>query len=276
MRVRSAQQYQGALQDADIYPNIEYMPSRSVNPREEHKPYYGTILPIDHPWWDTHLPPITWGCQCWWRNTDTDTTPMPSSVPGDVSPGLDINPGKTGRIFSDSHPYFSEMNHSTPGILRENVAAIHGKTADELTIFQAHQSKGCIYSFDKLGAEHNTNTRIGRIFASQGNGVQLFGQSSIDARVNGIWNEFKAPGPKYNNIDQGIRKANGQLLKRGIMGDITLELDSIESRGVILKAIKSRINRLDKCMLENVHFISNGNYLGRVSIKDILNDKLPF
>lgn len=32
--------------------------------REEHHAWHGTILLIDHPWWETHYTPCGWGCRC--------------------------------------------------------------------------------------------------------------------------------------------------------------------------------------------------------------------
>jgi hypothetical protein len=35
-----------------------------INPRPLHVSWNGTVLPIDHPWWDTHYGPNGWGCHC--------------------------------------------------------------------------------------------------------------------------------------------------------------------------------------------------------------------
>lgn len=32
--------------------------------REEHAAWDGTILPVDDPWWQTHMPPNGWNCRC--------------------------------------------------------------------------------------------------------------------------------------------------------------------------------------------------------------------
>lgn len=36
-----------------------------LHPRPEHQAWNGVVLPIDHPWWNTHYPPCDWGCHCW-------------------------------------------------------------------------------------------------------------------------------------------------------------------------------------------------------------------
>lgn len=33
--------------------------------RHEHAEWHGTILPVDHVWWQTHYPPNGWNCRCY-------------------------------------------------------------------------------------------------------------------------------------------------------------------------------------------------------------------
>lgn len=41
---------------------------RTLGPSREHRPehaaWHGTLLPLDDPWWDVHMPPDGWGCKC--------------------------------------------------------------------------------------------------------------------------------------------------------------------------------------------------------------------
>jgi hypothetical protein len=81
------------------------MPSIAANPREGHKEYYGTILPIDHTWWNDHTPPLDWGCQCSIRNTDKPVSKVPADAEP-IDPLFDNNPGKTAEIVNmGEHPY---------------------------------------------------------------------------------------------------------------------------------------------------------------------------
>lgn len=45
-------------------PFLRYVSVMDGREREEHHAWHGTILPVDHPWWDTHYPPCGWGCRC--------------------------------------------------------------------------------------------------------------------------------------------------------------------------------------------------------------------
>lgn len=75
--------------------------------------YWNTVLPISHPFWSRHKPGDRWGCQCSLEATDDPVTNTPTSI-DHASPGLDNNPGKDGRIFSESHPYFPDSCQDCP------------------------------------------------------------------------------------------------------------------------------------------------------------------
>ena len=112
----NARYYRDALRTKDIYPNFEYRLSLAAHRREEHEAWVGTVLPIDHPWWDTHFPPSAWNCKCTVRKTDKPVTPVPSDGgqsgserserSSDIPASLSQNPGKTASPFNlAEHPY---------------------------------------------------------------------------------------------------------------------------------------------------------------------------
>lgn len=108
IRARQAADWQRFEQYADILPNLEWMPSTSVHPGADHKVYWGTILPISHPFWSAHRPGDRWNCKCSLSATDEPPTGVPrgGDTPADKpAPGLDNNPGKDGKLFGDTHPY---------------------------------------------------------------------------------------------------------------------------------------------------------------------------
>lgn len=89
----------------DLYPNLEYMPSKSAHPREDHKPMYGIIRPINDKFWDKFYPPNGWGCLCGVRSTDKDPTDEYADIPDPTKP-FNMNVGKEAKIFDDTHPHF--------------------------------------------------------------------------------------------------------------------------------------------------------------------------
>ncbi|MCW9029251.1 MAG: phage head morphogenesis protein, partial [Kangiella sp.] len=45
-------------------PYLLYRHGGSANPRPMHLSWDGLVLPVDDPWWDTHMPQNGWGCSC--------------------------------------------------------------------------------------------------------------------------------------------------------------------------------------------------------------------
>lgn len=114
LRARQAANWQQFQREKDILPNLKWLPSTSPNPGEDHRPFWNTILPIDHPFWNEHRPGDRWNCKCDLTSTDEPATSVPSGSPAgnDPQPGLKDNPGKSQAVFSDDHPYFpSDCQH---------------------------------------------------------------------------------------------------------------------------------------------------------------------
>lgn len=115
IRARQAADWQRFRQYADILPNLEWMPSTSARPGADHKTFWGTILPIDHPFWSAHRPGDRWNCKCSLSATDEPPTRIPQAdddPKNRPAPGLENNPGVDGKLFGDSHPY---IRNAYPG-----------------------------------------------------------------------------------------------------------------------------------------------------------------
>ena len=109
IRAQRAAEWQQFLDEADVLPNLEWMPSTSANPGEDHQVFWGTILPVTDPFWNEHRPGDRWNCKCSLQATDAKPTARPrgfSEIANAPQPGLDTNPGTDGAVFSPSHPYF--------------------------------------------------------------------------------------------------------------------------------------------------------------------------
>lgn len=109
LRARQAAEWKQFEREKDILPNLKWIPSTSIHPGADHQKFWGTILPIDHPFWSEHRPGDRWNCKCGLSSTDEKPTVIPESIPGNKpDPGLDNNPGKDAKLFSDDHPYIKE------------------------------------------------------------------------------------------------------------------------------------------------------------------------
>lgn len=63
-QVYQAGRYQALKRESDIFTHWEYLTVGDANVRDSHRELDGTILPANHPFWDTHFPPWEFGCRC--------------------------------------------------------------------------------------------------------------------------------------------------------------------------------------------------------------------
>lgn len=73
-------------------------------------------LPVDDPFWDHHYPGERWGCKCTCEQTDEPVNDLGvhDDIPDTASKGLHGNPGQTGQLFSEDHPYYPKNCGSCP------------------------------------------------------------------------------------------------------------------------------------------------------------------
>lgn len=117
---RAAGQWQRIERTKRAAPYLLYRIGPSKEHRIEHLGWAGITLPVDDPWWSTHMPPNGWGCLCGVRQvTDYEYDQMVAKgdamttapndgtrewvnkrteevevLPKGIEPGWDYNPGK--------------------------------------------------------------------------------------------------------------------------------------------------------------------------------------
>lgn len=109
IRARQAAQRKRFEANSDVLPNLRWVESTSLHPGEDHRLFWNVIRPVDDPFWGVHRPGDRWNCKCDLEATDEPATTrdeIPHGSPADrPSPGLDNNPAKDAKLFSDTHPY---------------------------------------------------------------------------------------------------------------------------------------------------------------------------
>ena len=88
-----------------LFPNLEWLATRSTNPREEHQAFVGLILPKSHDFWRTHTPGTEWNCKCDLAETDDPATKAANLPTAKVPKGLEGNPFYTGEVFTNKVGY---------------------------------------------------------------------------------------------------------------------------------------------------------------------------
>ncbi|EFO33231.1 phage Mu protein F like protein [Roseibium sp. TrichSKD4] len=117
----------------------------------EHRPHHvareNTILPIDHPFWDTWMPPNGWGCVCWVRQITqaeadslggvSETPDIPTrqwvnkrdgsvhQIPEGIDPGWQTNPGKSRHRTLANH-LSGKLDTAPPHIRRAAITDLVG------------------------------------------------------------------------------------------------------------------------------------------------------
>jgi len=104
-------------------PYLMYSAVLDRRTRPAHRAWHGTILPVDHEWWQTHYPPCGWNCRCSViqltesaarrRGGVTETPPSGPpkrwfnpvtgetiEVPFGIDPGWAHNPGEATQDFA--------------------------------------------------------------------------------------------------------------------------------------------------------------------------------
>lgn len=111
IRAHRAADWKRYEDQSDVYPNVRWMPTTSPDPDAYHRQYWEAklTLPVGHPFWKEHRPGDRWNCKCSLRQTDEPATTgyVADFKPVPAQPGLDNNPADDGKLFGDSHPYYT-------------------------------------------------------------------------------------------------------------------------------------------------------------------------
>lgn len=285
IRARQAADWQRFRQYADILPNLEWMPSTSAHPGADHKTFWGTILPIDHPFWSAHRPGDRWNCKCNLSATDEPPTRIPQAnddPKNRPAPGLDNNPGVDGKLFGDSHPY---IKNAYPGAKeavkeflkkvderKEEKAERKKKKQEEKETFATVPTKhGKVRVSSKHGkGERQENIRVASYFANKhGQEIDLLenkdGEKSADCynRTLKVEQEYKVNSKATASaIDNALRKAARQA------EDVVLWIESDISWEDLNAAIRPRIRRSG---ITHITIVKDGKDR-RYSREEILSD----
>lgn len=128
-RAHQAADWKHFQEEADVFPNVRWMPTTSITPDPLHERYWQLklTLPVNHPFWDEHHPGDRWNCKCTLQQTDepVNAEALDGWTPPLPMPGLDNNPAKDGKIFSDTHPYVTEAYPGAAGAVKATVKGAH-------------------------------------------------------------------------------------------------------------------------------------------------------
>lgn len=263
LRARYAADWKRFSRNADILPNLKWMPTTSADPDVFHMEYWrvGLTLPKTHPFWKSHHPHDRWGCKCDLEETDDPITGSIPEVDYRPSPGLDSNPGLEPELFSHTHPYYEK---AYPGAGKAVEKMIH------YTVIPTRSGKLRIH--DGHGKhERDENIRIGTYLAEKHDyEIDLLdnpqNRKSADSynRTLEVEQEYKMNvTPTKSSIDNLLRDAKKQA------DDIVLWIDSDISLENLAAAIRSRVKRSQN--ISHITIVRDGKDI-RLSREEILGN----
>lgn len=281
---RNASRWRQFEADRHLYPNLEYLPSRAATPRDEHKPYYHVVRPIDDDFWVRHYPPSAFNCKCGVEQSDGNPTPVPVDGPA-PAPGLDHNVGQTGELYSRSHPYsadlsdkkLEEIDHAGEDALANTDVydvVYTSPSGHRLRLHPTHNP-----------AEIEENVAYGRILTDLKKQVDLrsyvpTGRKNPDATVDGIVFDFKKPKKalETNLVDalkQLIKDAGAQVkpyLTNANGGGVLLDLrDRNLSINDTIRVLNGAITPDRNRSIDHVWLLHSKKRLIEINRNEILN-----
>lgn len=167
---------------ADL-PYLMYSAVLDRRTRPAHRAWHGTVLPVDHPWWNTHYPPCGWNCRCsviqlsrrqaerrgitkvppggpskTWTNPSTGQT---LEVPYGIDPGWGYNPGKAAeavRFAEEAATQLAQKLIATPAEIAaapltqaivEQLTVAFGRWLRGLDIFRVQRDMRVVGAFSQ-------------------------------------------------------------------------------------------------------------------------------
>lgn len=265
-RAHDEADWQRFREDADIYPNLEWVPSTSAHPGGDHRVFWGTVLPVSDPFWASHRPGDRWNCKCSLRPTDRPATAAPrrAAKADGPQPGLAAKPG-SGEVFSSDHPYFPKSCADCPfgrkaGKLRLAAASLAGRgrladscyecpyraACEEEDLREVRTAGGKVRIHARHGKnEAGSNTRTATFLAEKhGYEIDLLPDlpdvKSADSYNRTLLKEQEYKDiltPTQNAVEEQIKKAHKQAAS--IVLNIAADIDD----ETLTKAVKARVSR---------------------------------
>ena len=293
-RARLAAEWRQFEREKNILPNIEWMKTAAVTPGEDHKPFWGVILPIGHPFWNAHRPGDRWGCKCGWRSTDADIVPPsgdawsnPVFAPAD---GLDNNPGKDAMLFSFAHPYFAAAYWAYKKLkpVVEKFVAEQLKKRQELKNYtkDAEAGKRLLIHKNADVTELADNIRTGRALVNNFSNMRVRIREHVrsaddkknpEYEINGMIADAKRV-MSSKGITAGFKSAIKQDADIVIIDFDKHLYDKPQSRVDVSKRIKWRQHDFESGLIKECYIvykdrairITQDNYSDRKQIEDLL------
>ena len=229
-------------------PYLRYVTKRDERVRDSHKALNNLVLPVDHPFWDTHAPPNGWRCRCSltsmsqkdydkglsprgdplnktapevkyrdWYNAKTGKT---ERVPVGVDPGWGYNPGKVkARDAAMRTMVDDKIAKLEPGLARkvqEDLAAFARSKIQVDDGVDDDFSQAVMRGYDLIPESWRS------VVANAGHTVVVTQQlTDVLPRLKGVTPQGYDPSLTWDNVDGGFFSKEHKLIvaQASMVGD---------------------------------------------------------
>lgn len=113
MSAMAASEWQTVYNQRSQFPLLQYQTVRDGRVRPDHARLDNIVRPVNDVFWNSFYPPNGWQCRCIVVQLEkgaAEITQLSAAdkkeIKKDVPEVFRNNPGKSGKIFADHHPYF--------------------------------------------------------------------------------------------------------------------------------------------------------------------------
>jgi hypothetical protein len=240
---QTAAQWHDFQKSKDSLPFLLYKTQADSRVRDAHSVLHDVCKPIDDEFWDEFYPPNGWRCRCYvLQVAKQEGKEDPESYPStdEVKTIFRNNPGKSGVIFSDEHPYFTNMTYKQAKHVLYNMRQILVKEDVYDKVYQSPTTNGTVdVHLTHGGHEREGNIKVASFLVDQ--------DVSWSGRLRAVSNAHK-------NVDYELR--DGTLI----------EFKSINGKNSITNALQEAVTK-DRNLR---HVVFEANVWDRARVKEQL------
>lgn len=249
-QAQSVERWQQIEADQDLYPNLQYMTIGDARVRAEHKDWHGLILPVNHSFWQTHMPPNDWGCRCYVKQTIEEESPL-APEGGNLKEEFANNPALTGKLYK-SNAYEKGLNktevNEAKALAKENFEKGLNRDENYKTFEKLKKSKDYTDVEFDLESGGMKATHKNHLFQKNSGKYEKQGRDLIFKNGNSII------------LESEVGKPDGQKYVDGLLNGLTFDHSAIISDGK--NAVKRALYHSEKkqAQIAVLHFVDKDFY----------------
>lgn len=291
LSARNAKRWQVIESRKDIFPHVEYVVVKDERLTQICADLAGGIFAIDDPILNTIAPSNHFGCRSFLKSTKKGL--VEKTTGEDIHEAFDNNPGKSGEVFSNGHPYYTvkgEYKKAASNLfgrggempinkkqLASNIKALNKLDRDKYSDVVVFPDSGGWYALHKLADKKDLahNKKVAKAMAQRGYAVEVRehltdGTPNPELIVNGVLSDLKTPTKPYS-LDNLLKKASKV---QGINNVVYRVLGSPDLKDIAMGLKRGFHNRkkiewVDVVLGSKVVRITREMYLDGVMMKEL-------